>query len=282
MGARTAINLALVAVVAALAWIALRPHEAPPVTGLAISAAPPREVTRIVIERPGRPALRLESGTQGWRLAAPIEAPADRYRVEALLALPAARSGAGFRASGNDLAEFGLDPARSVLRFDALVLALGDVEPISARRYLHNPAEDQVHLIEDRWFGHAFGSAEAWVDPRPLPAGAEPVRIVLPQATWRLERGAWRREPPDPAPGTGAGVALAEAWQRARALSVRALDPSLAWRREVAVEVDGVAEPLRFVVAEDAGAVLLARRDLGLQYRFLERQGRTLLGASAP
>ena len=39
-------------------------------------------------------------------------------------------------------------------------------------------------------------------------------------------------------------------------------------------------EALRFAVGEERGAILLGRRDLGLQYRFLERQGRALLAAT--
>ncbi len=282
MGARAAINLGLLALVAALAWLALRPEPATAPPGRPVSEAPPAEVSRIVIERAGQPEVRLERGAQAWRVTAPVDAPADPHRVEALLTLPAARSESGFRASGNDLGQYGLQPPRAVLHFDALALALGDSAPIGGRRYLLNAAEDQVHLVEDRWFAQVFGSAEAWVDPRLLPAGARPVRIALADAAWRREDGAWRRSPPDPSASADDAAALAEAWQRARALSVRALDPALPWRDEVLVAIEGEPQPLRFAVAEDAGAVLLARRDLALQYRFLARQGRALLGQPAP
>jgi hypothetical protein len=277
--ARTAVNVALLGLVAALSWLALRPAQDPG-TGdtLPVSAALGHSVARIAIERPGAPTIVLARGDGGWLLSAPLAAPADPFRVQALLTLPSARSRSGFRATGNDLVQFGLAPPLAVLRFDALLLEVGDTEPLSGRRYLHNPAQDQVHLVEDRWFGQVFGSAAAWVDPRPLPEGATPVRIALPDAVWRRAGAAWRREPPDPALSADAGVTLVESWRRARALSVRALDPGVAWNREVSVSLEGEDGALRFAVGEERGAVLLARRDLGLQYRFLERQGRALLG----
>jgi hypothetical protein len=279
--ARTAVNVALLVVVATLAWLALRPaRDTATADTTPVSAAQPTTVTRIAVERPGAPVITLARDDGGWRLATPLAAPADTFRVQTLLALLAAPSRSGFQASGNDLEQFGLDPPKAVLRFDAQVIEVGDTEPVSGRRYLHDPAQDRVHLLEDRWFGQIFGSAAAWVDPRPLPRGARPVRIALPGVVWQRAGAGWRREPPDPALSADAGVALAESWQRARALSVRALDPDVAWDREVRLTLEGAQGALRFAVGEERGAVLLGRRDLGLQYRFLERQGRALLAAT--
>jgi hypothetical protein len=278
MNTRVLLNLALLAAVVALAWLALREQPPGPVsdTGLALTALAPAEVVRIGIERHGQAAVTLERVDRRWLLTAPLALPADEFRVQALLALVAARSEAGFRAAGNDLGQFGLEPPQAVLRFDDVVLAVGNTEPLSGRRYLL--ADGEVHLIEDRWFSQIFGAPAAWADPRPLPADAKPVRIVLPDASWRLHEGRWRREPPDPSLSADAGPLLADAWRLARAITVRARDPDLPWGERVLIELADAPAGIAFELARVPDALVLGRPDLGLQYRFLERQAGALLG----
>lgn len=279
MSHRLLLNLVLVAVVVTLGWLAWRgdgPADGPP-PGLPVTGLDPQSVQRMAVQRPDRPEVSLARDDGGWRLLAPLAAPADEFRVRALLGLAAARSAEGFRAAGNDLTQYGLEPPRARVRFDDVEVAVGDAEPVSGLRYVLS--DDQVHLIEDAWFGQVFGDSEAWVDPHPLPRDARPVAIRLPDAAWVMEAGRWRREPADPAVSADAGTALADAWQRARALAVRALDPALPWDGTVEIVAGAGDAPLRFAVARIPEAVFLGRRDLAVQYRFLPRQGDTLLGA---
>jgi len=279
VSARWRLNLALAAVVAVLAWLVLRPGETPDAPpGLALTALDPRAVTRVRIEARDAQPVALERTAKGWRLRAPLAAPADDLRVAVLLELAAARSREGFRAAGNDLAQYGLEPPRARVWFDRQMLLVGGTDPVAGRRYVL--AGDQVHLLEDRWFPHLFGQPGAWVDPRPLAGAGAVTRIELPAAQWRLEAGSWRRTPRDPGTSADDGPALAEAWQRARALSVRALDPALAW--DETVRIHAGERVIELAVARSRDALLLGRRDLGVQYRFLARQGRALLGTAPP
>lgn len=282
MTSRTALNLGLLVAVAGLAWLVLRPSPESAGPGVAVGTVSPRAVTQIRIERAGEPdiALRLQDGR--WRLDTPIAAPADGFRVQALLGLLEARSATSFPVAGIDLRQYELSPPLANLHFNASSLAVGAREPVKGRRYLLDPVSDQVHLIEDGWFSQIFGDAPGWVDPRPLPEGSTPVAILLPAVRWRLEQGSWRREPPAPSVSADTGVALADAWRRARALSVATLDPQMPWAGEVSIGLAGRDEALRLRVAVSANAVLLGRADLGVQYRFLKRQGKVLLADDAP
>jgi len=276
MHARVLLSVALLAAVIALAWLVLRDTRAPaPQPGLAVTSLSPATVTRIGIERDGQVAVVLERVDARWLLTAPLVLPADDFRVQALLGLLSARSHSGFRAAGNDLGEFGLAPPLARLRFDDVTLGVGNVEPLSGQRYVLS--DDQVHVIEDRWFAQIFGAPHAWADPRPLPADAKPVRIVLPDAEWRLREGRWQREPHDASLSADAGQMLADAWRAARALAVRARDPTLPWGDRVVVALAD-ASPIVFELAHVPDALVLGRPDLGLQYRFLARQGNALLG----
>lgn len=276
MNARVWLNAVLLVIVAALAWFALRGAPEPSAdAGAPVASLTAAAVTRIGIERDGHAAVALERVNNRWLLSAPLAMPADEFRVHALLGLLGARSQSGFRAAGNDLGEYGLEPPRALLRFDELTIAVGDTEPLSGRRYVLG--DDQVHLIEDRWFSQIFGAPQAWADPSLLPEGAKPVRIVLPGATWLLRDGRWQRDPPDPGLSADAGPELADAWRLARAVAVRARDPALPWRERVEVELADPPARIVFELARTADALLLGRADLGLQYRFLARQGDALL-----
>lgn len=277
MNARTLLNVALLALVLALAWFTLRPMpDHADDSAVAVTDLPAANVQRIGIERHGHPAVLLERIDARWQLTAPLALPADEFRVQTLLGLLDARSHSGFRAAGNDLAQFGLEPPLALLRFDEATLAFGNTESLSARRYVLSA--DQVHLIDDRWFSQVFGAPEAWADPRPLPAHAKVVRIVLPDAEWRLHEGRWQRAPAQPSLSADAGQILADAWQSARALQVRAHDPDLPWDGQVVVRLADAAQDIVFELARITDALMLGRPDLRLQYRFLARQGNELLG----
>jgi hypothetical protein len=270
-------NLVLLGVVIALAWLAIGPgrhDEASPT--LPLTALEPAAVTRIVLERPPARAIHLQRSGDGWRLTEPLRTAADAHRVRRLLELPAARSRSGFRAAGNDLSQYGLEPPQARLLFDSTTVLVGGTEPISARRYLL--AGDQVHLLEDRWFAPLFADAAWWVDPRPLPEGARLAAIRLPDAHWRLEGASWRRTPPQANVSADAGPVLVQAWRHARAASVRPVDPALHWNERVVLELRGAASPLVLHLARSPDAVLLARLDLGVQYRFSAQHGAVLLG----
>ena len=150
------------------------------------------------------------------------------------------------------------------------------------KRYVLVPAQGQVHLLDDSWFSHIFGEPAAWVDPRPLMGAQQITAILLPAADWRLTQGRWQRAPPDPTLSADTGPALADAWRYARALAVSEYDDGLEWRDTIAVHTVDGPEPVRFRFARGEDVIWLARPELGVQYRFLARQGAALLGETPP
>lgn len=281
MRPRILLNLVLAAVVAVLGWLAVTGGDAPaPQPGLPVTTRDPAAIGRIDIAATGQRPVRLVRDGESWRIDAPYRAPADPFRVGALLGLASARSARGFRAAGNDLSQYGLEPALASVAFDDEVVLVGATDPVENLRYVRSA--DQVHLLPDRWFSQVFGDAAAWVDPRPLAGATDLVSIALPQARWQRDARGWRRSPDAAAPSADAGTRLADAWRHARALSVRALDPAAPWTEQVGIALRGRDRPLVFTVATTRDAVLLGNPGLGVQYRFLPRQGDALLGRSEP
>jgi hypothetical protein len=330
MSARLLVNIGLLALLAALGWYTFKVDTPPPtVPGIALTSLPTDRVTTIQIDRDGNTVARLQREGERWRVEIPINAAADTFRVQTLLGLARARSKVGFRAAGNDLTQYGLQPPRATVHFDSTVLFVGDTDPVDGHRYVMS--DEQVHLLEDNWFSQIFGDGTAWLDPRPLPAGTSPRRIELrggprPATRWQQIDGRWHLSPTsaaaDAAAPTGApsteqrGNALAEAWQQARALTVQRRDPTLDWSGYVLITFAAnqaatsnpaptasrpdnpdlntqqsaahdnsdaaSSETLTFSVALTDDALFLAREDLDVQYRFLVRQGKALLGVLTP
>jgi len=280
MRGRHTLNLVLLAVVIALAWIALNPDPEPAAPTLPVTSLVRHAIDSVHIKAASRAEVDLVRDGDDWMLRAPLNAPADGFRVTALLGLAEARSSEGFRAAGNDLAQYELEPPQAVVRFNQETLLIGGTDPVARKRYVL--VADQVHLIDDSWFSQIFGEPAAWVDPRPLTGAQRLTAIILPAATWRMEAGRWRRSPPAPMLSADAGPALADAWRYARALAVSEYDGTLEWGDTITVHVADVPTPLRFRLARGEDALFLARPDLGVQYRFLARQGAALLGEAPP
>ncbi|MFT5446869.1 MAG: hypothetical protein ACI9DC_002044 [Gammaproteobacteria bacterium] len=293
MNARLLVNLGLLVLCAVLGWFALRtntPAPTPPTTTLTTLTA--SQIASIQIERDGATVAQLQRSGDGWRIETPVSAAADVFRVQTLIGLALARSQIRFRAAGNDLTQYGLQPARATVRFNDTVLLIGDANPVDGYRYVLS--DRQVHLLEDNWFSPIFGSGIAWLDPRLLPHDATPEAIELRpkpgvMLRWHLAKDRWRRTPThstsDAQTAHQRGLALTNAWRQARALSVQRRDPALAWNARAIVTFKRAAqspkattnETIGFVLTRTKDALFFAREDLDVQYRFLPRQGQALL-----
>ncbi len=277
LGARVLVNVALLSLALALTvLIWLEPWRQPPPAPERLSAIDPAEITRLRIEARNRAPVELERKSSGWRLVAPLSLPASEYRVSALLALATAPVHDAFRAEGNDLGEFGLAPPKARVMLNEQEFLFGDSEPLNGRRYVAYRGD--VHLITDAYFHHLLADAPAFVDPAPIGSDAQPVGFSLPRGeTIRLEQGRWRIEPPEPGVDAEAGERLANAWRRARAVSVRGFDPALNWNQAVQLELERQPEPLRFLVSELEYELVLGRQEWKVQYHFPKKAGKRLV-----
>jgi len=265
-----------------LLWITtLTSHKTPPATEIAVFKDHPvnqLDLNLIRLQRPGQDTITLRRIDQQWWLQTPLAVRADEAQVKALQSITGATSKRGFRASGNDLSQYGLEPARLTLWLNDQRLDVGNREPLSVQRYVR--VGDQVHLIDDRWSGTLFAAAFAYVSRRLLPENASLNLLQLPHARWNYQRGLWRQQPEGVHAGAKVGVALAAAWSQAQAQLVQPYHPELPWRGELQIGIQGTPQVLRFDYAQNTVGLYLARRDLGLQYLLLGSEANKLLGLS--
>lgn len=278
LSSRVLVNVVLLLLAAGLALLLwLDPWRKPPPERQRLSGIDPTRLQRLRIEAPDRPAIELVRRGSAWRLVAPFDLPANRDRVASVAGLTAATVHDAFRADGNDLRQFGLDPPEARVLMDGHEFLFGGSEPLNGWRYVRYGAD--VHLISDAFSYYLLATAAAFVDPAPIGADARPVGFSLPGSSLRLENGRWRFEPPQAAPSPDAGEKLADAWRSARAASVRRLDPDLDWNQTVLVELEGQSRPLRFRVARLGHEWVLGRPEWQVQYHFPAQAGRGLLAA---
>ncbi len=273
---RVLVNLALLGLafgLAAVIW--LDPWRQQPPAAEKLSAIDPSTVNRLRIERPKRAPIALERTGSSWHMTSPISLPANPYRVAALLRIASAPVHDAFRAEGNDLRQFGLEPPKVKLLLNQHEFRFGDAEPLHGFRYVHYGPD--VHLVTDTFFHHLLATAPAFVDPVPIGSDERAESVSLKQATVRLENGRWRVDSADLGLSSDAAERLASAWSSARATSVKAFEPGLDWREEVRVHLVGQPEPLRFVVARLQHQLVLGRPDRQVQYHFAKQAGLALV-----
>ncbi len=237
-------------------------------------------LSQLRLEHPHRADITLRNINNQWWLETPLNMRANDAQVQALGSITTATSRSGFRATGNDLSQYGLAPPAATLWLNEQLLEIGMLEALSGRRYVR--LGDQVHLIEDHWSDALFAGAHEYISPHLLPEGAKLIRVQLPNAHWNYQQGQWREHSATPSSGEPHGAELAAAWSKAKALLVQPFNPKLPWQGELRIEIDGQSESLDFKFAETATGWYFARSKFALQYLLSSSRGAVLLGRSHP
>ena len=262
-------NLALLAAVAALAWLMHgRPSRDAPTQPL--STLKPAQVNQIGLLRPGQPDLRLELRAGQWWITAPVQARADEFQVLRMLTVLEARPAAQFPAT--DTARFDLQMPVAQLVVDGSTYAFGGINTVTREQYvLHN---DTVYAVELRHGAGLPADAYALIRRALLGETENPVAVELPDFSVRLDAGRWVMTPPGASPGQEDLQRYVDLWRQAFAAKAQPHDghPSLAQVRMTLA--DGTALELGILQRDP---LTLWRRDSNLQFQFSAAAGRALL-----
>ncbi len=256
MRARWLLNLLLSLIVVALAALAyLRPglDEAEPAKRL--SPLSPAQVQRVAIERPEREFITMVRGVNGWQLTAPINLPANPFRVEPLLQLRRAVSHASFAVDDNGLAQYGLAVPKVKLGLDGEQYAFGDTEPLNGYRYVL--VDGTVNLLSDRIHHYLLMSPYDFVALELLSPQSELIEVRFNNQVIDDE------------------LVLA-AWNESHARRVsRYSEPESDVERLSLVLADGTMLQLDILLHEPEFVLGIAER--GVRYHFTEEEGERLI-----
>lgn len=211
---RTYLNLGLLALVAGLGiavWLSQKKEE----QGPALIALAPEAITRMSVEHPGKPAIRLEKKDGRWELIEPVRAATDSFEVNGILAVAELKFKDLLDANISK-AELELDPPKYSVTFNDTRVDIGGSEPIKYRRYAASGT--QIGLVDDPPSAALDADYSDLVSKAIVPEGSELQRIELPALS--LEKnadGTWTSTNAKDA--SAAQLAqLAEAWRTARAM----------------------------------------------------------------
>lgn len=279
MNKRNLLNLVLLLVVAGLGLLAwLEPGRRPEPQAVKITALDPANIERIRIERPADTVeMRRRDGR--WQLTAPVAAPANDLRTDAILSIATIESLNQRPIAGLDLAGYGLAEPKARLQLDDVSIDFGAAAPLDNRRYVR--VGDTLHLIPDLRYYQLIGPWSGYVSLHLLEEGSPLERIELPQLVLVNDNGSWVPEPRPAQWSADAATALAQRWQTVQAMEVRE-HKGAATGEEVRLHVRGREQPLRFVIAAREPELVLVRPDLGLAYHLAASQAQALLELSAP
>jgi len=277
MGRHARITLLLAGVAVLLALLSLWPRSAnPPDTQAAITGISSETISRIRIERPGAEAVHMERHTDGWRLTAPLQAPAHPARVNGLLSLLGEPSLSTLAVVVTDLARFQLEPPNVTLYLDDEQFEFGDSTVLDSNRYLRY--RDTVHVVADTVYFQFHQDPGFFVDTRLLPPDTKVRELRLPSLTLTRVKGSWHAEPALPDSDDAAHDVVRE-WRSARALTVRRLEDAPDAATVIVETADGT---FQFQVRSSDTGVILARPALGIQYHLDADVASRLLLLSAP
>ena len=284
------LNVALLAAVVVLAWLAWRTPSREEAAQQTLSALAPATARNITLTRPGKPDIVLEKiGTQ-WQITAPVRARADEFQVLRMLTILDARPTAQFPADG--LARFDLDPPVARLRIDAADYAYGGINAVTSEQYVRRG--DTVYAVELR-HGAALPADVAALIRRALLGETErPTAIALPQFSLTQADGKWTITSGTLTSGAQTSGAQTPAqtdvsqddlqryvdrWRQASAVRAMPHDGRKALADIRMTLADGAALDIGILQREPQ--LVLWRRDTGLQYVFLAAAGQALLAHPA-
>ncbi len=265
------LNIALLAVVVVLAWLAWHTPSRDQTAQQTLSAQAPAAVQNITLTRPGKPDIVLQkTGTQ-WQITAPVRARADEFQVLRMLTILEARPTAQFPASG--LARFDLETPAARLRIDGTDYAYGSINAVTHEQYVQRG--DTVYAVELRHGAALPVDATALIRRALLGETEHPAVITLPQFSLAQAAGKWTLTPPHADISQDDLQRYVDRWRQASAARAIPHDGRKALADIRITLTDGATLDIGILQREPQ--LVLWRRDLGLQYVFLAAAGQALL-----
>ena len=272
---RWLLNYALLLAIAGLAAFAFfsgGSDEAARESG--ISRLEPDDVKRIQLSA-GESALVIESENGGWRIASPVDWPADATSVERLLGILKLKADALDTASA-DLSALGLEPPLAEWRLDDTRLLFGTTNNIGERRYVM--IESRLYLLPDVHLAFAAQGLAGFSARSLLPQQGDLVALSLPGLD--IRRDADNVLSSSPERSSEQLQRLVDGWHRQAATGIRAFTAANGGEAVEARFANG--RSLQFRLLASDGEIVIANPAIGLQYHFGADLHDRLLGSGGP
>ena len=262
MNKKLRLNLLLVsAIILILAFLIMTSEEESVAQIFTLSSLQYGEMTRILIKRTGKEDILFNKIGNIWQITSPFTVRAHENRIVSMLALLQSRSFSQLSVEEINLNKLGLDNPSIVLRLNDEEFFFGDTNPLEDHRYILY--KDTVHLISDNLFPQLQQRPSFFISPRLLPKDSVLTKMRFPEHSLNLNNQHWSVTP-DMKVNQKKLNELAKLWQSAMAVSVTRYAPKQTM--ETIMLTTNGEKTIRFDILEKEPNLLLARRDLGIQY----------------
>ncbi|PTU31433.1 DUF4340 domain-containing protein [Stenotrophobium rhamnosiphilum] len=235
-------------------------EQGPPLLPIAADA-----LTRVSLEHPGSPTVKLERKDGHWKITEPVLADADPFEVNAFIDLAKQEVKKSLELNSVSLKDLALDvPAYTVVLNDQKI-QFGGLEPILSRRYLL--VGGKVALVDDPPAEALDADYSDLVSRALLPTGSEiqSIEFTDHKIVKSADGKTWALTPEDENVGSDARQKLTDSWKNARALWNAALPKDSAKGDPVTVTLkSGTA--FKFIIIERDPQLVIARPDIGVSY----------------
>jgi len=274
MKGRFALNLALLAVVVALALFAYyKPAKTAPEHKL--SSLKPAEATSIKVEIAGDPPIMLARAGADWKITAPLTARADGTQVQRLLEILEASAKDRFPAQG--LARYDLNEPAARLTINQQAFGFGGFNQMSREQYVLT--QDGIYPLSLRYGSLLPKSVHQMISRQVFAPDEAPIAFRLVDFALMQNDGKWQLTPSAADLGADDVTRWVDEWRLASALAVLPLSNRTAVTRVKVTLKSGT--DIFISVLQREPQLVIARSDQPYEYQLSAEAGKRLLAPPA-
>ena len=275
MSSRNLLNLLLLAVIAILVLFVIYEPGVEKQPEKILRSVDKNTINKITIKRLATKDVVLVKKAKQWVMQSPYKLPANEYKIEELLQLPASSYEASYNLDDLELKKYGLDKPRASITYnDQLTFEFGGTESLKHRRYIRH--DNKLYVASDIFYHRMSLNETDYLDHSLLPGISSIKKLVLPTFTMTLEAGKWRITPAAADYSNDQANELIENWKLSQAISINPADKQTG-KQKVEVYPEGDRDPIIFYLVKNENDLLLVRPDVGLQYELAIDKQKDLL-----
>ena len=276
MNARSLINIALLVIIIALASFIMWNNNSNSYLKLKLTDLDKSEIKTITITR-DKGDIVIQLTSTGWMMNSPYNTAAHDFRINQLLNLTQLIAENSYDVDDLDLSKFNLAPSDTNIMFNTTLLEFGKTNPVSLLRYVKSGKK--LYLVKDNLYPLLRSQPSSFISLSLLPESSQIKSIALPGFSLIKDTDKSWTTTPDQKASADAIQSFIQQWQNAKAFGVHAYMERKNLG-QIRIELDN--ELISYEITDDAPWLILARRDLGLEYHLDKSQLAALLDMPAP
>ena len=276
MNTRSLVNIVLFIIVIALASFILWHKNENSYLKLKLTDLDKSEIKTITIPRE-KENIVITLSSSGWFMQSPYTAPAHQFRIRQLLNLTQLIAENSYDINDMDLTQFNLAPSDTTIIFNNTTLEFGNANPISLMRYVKSGKK--LFLVKDNLYPLLRSQPSSFISLSLLPDNSSIKSIALPDFTLIKNADSSWTSTPEKKYAADAIQSFIQQWQHAKAFGVHAY---IERKKLGLIRIQLDDQLIIYEVTDDDPWLILARKDLDIEYHLDKSQVETLLKITSP